>query len=161
MTPFPKDNIKVLEGGWGYIPYHLLPALVSTLNLLLSAVSKQGPEHSFSVSAALPSALLLYSSNRHSARKQTILYVSSASMLVNLDFWLRCFASLTPSLKRSTSFLWHLIFFQLCTAPYHVTQWFEDDRACVCEEFGQCGCMYCVLLIKEKKSCSSSTYWKN
>lgn len=79
MTPLPKDNIKVLEVGWGYIPYHRLLDLVSTLNLLLSAVSKQGPEHSFSVS----SASSLYSSDHHSAQ-QTILFGTSALMLVEI-----------------------------------------------------------------------------
>lgn len=86
ITPFPIDNIKVLKGG-GSISYHLLPALVSTLNLLLSAVSKQGPKHSFSVSASLLSTLLLYSSDHHSVQKQTILFVSSWLTRYTFSFW--------------------------------------------------------------------------
>lgn len=98
---FQKTTSKVLEVGWGYIPSHLLLALVSRLNLLLSVMSKQGPEHSFSVSASLPSTSSLYSSNHHSAQ-QTILFGASAPMLG--EIWVQHVASMTPCFKRSESF---------------------------------------------------------
>lgn len=89
----------------GSISYHLLPALVSTLNLLLSAVSKQGPKHSFSVSASLLSTLWLYSSDHHSVQKQTILFVSS--WLLHLQLWVQYIILTLPHFRRGAP-LWAL-----------------------------------------------------